>query len=221
MTWRIIKCYTISSSCSLYTSCFVSFRIIVTDKFCRSIFCREFAIQSWKSKLTSDCVITTHDIRYILVVRSSLFVTTGRWGWCSTDQNIFSRHDHSTVFISLLQSVQNVFAGHVSFSLQVPGTFSQGIKRPEHEADHQLTYIPRLGMSGILPSLPNWFVTLFCPCKHCTIPMVYERVGNETRNHKTAESHAFVYVMSRKSGITSRLRLFQLRKAGLLCRIHG
>jgi len=48
-----------------------------------------------------------------------------------------------------------------------------------------------------------------CPCKYCTIPMVYERVGNETRNQKTTESHAFVYVMSRKaSDITGRLRLF-------------
>lgn len=159
MTWRIIKRYTISNSCSLYTTCFISFRVIVTDKFYRLIFCQEFAIRSWKSKLTSDCVISTHDIRYTIVVRSSLFITAGRWGWCSTDQNIFSHHDHSTIFISLLQSVHNVSAGHVSFSLQVPATLSHGIKRPEHEADHHLTYIPRLGMSGILLSPPNWFIT--------------------------------------------------------------
>jgi len=159
MTWRIIKCYTISNSCSLYTSCFISFRVIVTDKFCRSIFCQEFAIQSWKSKLTSGCVISTHDVQYILVVRSSLLITTGRWGWCSTDHNVFSHHDHSTVFISLLQSVKNVSSGHVSFSLQVPGTLYQGIKRPEHETDHPLTYVSRLGMSGILPTPPNWFIT--------------------------------------------------------------
>jgi len=43
--------------------------------------------------------------------------------------------------------------------------------------------------------------------------MVYERVGNETRNHKTTESHAFIYVMSRKaSDITGRLRLFNFVK---------
>ena len=96
---------------------------------------------------------------HILVVRSSLFVTTGRRGWFSADQNIFSHHDHNTIFISLLQSVRNVSEGHVSFSLQVPGTLSQGIKWLEHEADHPLTYIPRLGMSGILPSPPNWFIT--------------------------------------------------------------
>lgn len=155
MTWRIIKCYTISNSCSFYTSCFISFRVFVTDKFYRSIFCQEFAIQSWKSKLTSDCVISTHDIRYILVVRSSLLITTGRWGWCATDHNIFSHHDHSKFFFSTLQSVHNVSAGHVSFSFQVPGTLSQGIKRPEHEADHPLTSIPRLGMSRILPQPPN------------------------------------------------------------------
>jgi len=160
MTWRIIKCYTISNPCSLYTSCFISFRVIVTDKFCRSIFCQEFAIESWKSKLTSDCVISTHDIHYILVVRSSLLIITGRWAWCSTDHNIFSHHDHSTVVISLLQSVQNVSAGNVSFSLQVPGTLSQGIKRPEHEADDPLTYLSRLEMGGILPPPSNWFITV-------------------------------------------------------------
>jgi len=159
MTWRIIKCYTISNSCSLYTSCFVSFRVIVSDKFYRSIFCQEFAIQSWKSKLTSDCVISTHDIHCILVVRSSLCITTGRWGWCLTVHSIILHHNHSIIFISLLQSVRNVSAGHVS-SLQVPCTLSQGIKRPDHEADLPLTYVPTLGIIGILSPPPDWFITI-------------------------------------------------------------
>ena len=77
-------------------------------------------------------------------------------------------------------------------------------------------------MSEILPHPHKLLHNFqFCPHTYCTVPLVYERIVNETRNHKTTEIHAFVYVMSQKSDTYGPPSAFQLHKAGLLGRIHG
>jgi hypothetical protein len=47
----------------------------------------------------------------------------------------------------------------------VPGDFSLGVKRPGREADHHFYLVPKPGMRGAIPSLPQYAFMAWCSVK--------------------------------------------------------